>query len=115
KVIYADHREKGWGETAYHDFISPTGDVIEGRSVKYQADSGTTYSKAPLKSPDGHICISLLGDFRTLKEQTDDRVYDVLAPLRSKNKEDVKNGKSPTYSKAALEATEAKTRKEFIP
>lgn len=49
--------EKQWGDVAYHYFVTPTGDLFEGRDPRLAADTATRYD------PRGHITVSMLGNF----------------------------------------------------
>lgn len=63
--IYKHHTKKnGWKDLAYHYFIATDGTIYQGRSEKFQPDSGATY---PL---DGTLAIVVLGDYsNTLPSQ----------------------------------------------
>ncbi|MGL5018772.1 MAG: peptidoglycan recognition protein family protein [Luteolibacter sp.] len=63
--IYDHHtKNNGWKDLAYHYFIATDGTIYQGRSEKFQPDSGPTY---PL---DGTLAIVVLGDYsNTLPSQ----------------------------------------------
>lgn len=48
---------KNWGDFAYHYFIDIDGTIAEGRSLKYEGDSGTNYNMS------GRLLIVLQGHF----------------------------------------------------
>ena len=103
--IYAFHRgdPRKWGEMAYHYFISPGGLIIEGRAEEFQTDSGTTYSKSPT-GRDGHLCISLLGDFRTLEEKRAELRDDIRAETARANAAAAEQGQPAPYPQAEIDA-----------
>lgn len=49
--------EKGWGDIAYHYLIGPSGEIYEGRDVRFQGDSGTSYDL------DGRLLVCMVGSF----------------------------------------------------
>lgn len=58
----ADGRNKeAWGDIPYHFYIGNTGEVAEGRSLKFAGDTNTNYD------PSGHIGIAVEGNFNLEK------------------------------------------------
>ncbi len=112
--IYHLHRRepRKWGETAYHYFISPGGLIIEGRAEEFQTDSGTTYSRSPT-GRDGHVCISLLGDFRTLEEKRTELRTDIRAEKTQANAAASAQGKPPPYTPADIDAAVTRALADF--
>lgn len=49
--------ERQWGDIAYHYLVGPSGNVYSGRDSKFIGDTGTNYNT------DGHLLISLMGNF----------------------------------------------------
>ena len=103
KAVYDLHRADGRkrGETAYHYFISPGGLILEGRAEEFRADSRTIYSKSPT-GKDGHLCIAMLGDFRTLEEKRAELSGDLRAEMEKANADAKANGKQETHTKADI-------------
>ena len=104
KGIYDLHRadERKWGETAYHYFISPGGLIIEGRAEEFQADSRTIYSKSST-GKDGHLCIAMLGDFRTLEEKRTELSEEIRAEMEKANAGATRNGQPEPHTKADMD------------
>ncbi len=109
KGIYEFHRADGrkWGETAYHCFISPGGLIIEGRAEEFQADSRTIYSKSPT-GKDGHLCIAMLGDFRTLEEKRAELSEDIRAEMEKANADATRNGQPEPHMKVDMDEAVAR-------
>lgn len=103
--FHEEHVKEGWGEVAYHFFISPTGRIIQGRDPQYWADSRTDYGKLSDKGKDGHICISLIGDFRSLQERKTDINYDVRAEARKANEQALDHQKVLPWDEARIKQT----------
>ncbi len=49
--------DKKWGDIAYHFFITPAGEVFEGRPLKFAGDTGTVYDTT------GYEMICFLGSY----------------------------------------------------
>lgn len=103
KAVYDLHRADGrkWGETAYHYFISPGGLIIEGRAEEFQADSRTIYSKSPT-GKDGHLCIAMLGDFRSIEEKRTELCEDIRVEMAKANADARNSGKPELHTKADI-------------
>ncbi|MFN8672798.1 MAG: peptidoglycan recognition family protein [Candidatus Sericytochromatia bacterium] len=56
-----------WGDVPYHYIISTTGEIAEGREIKYSGDTNTEYN------PKNHILIDVLGNF-DLEEPTKQQI-----------------------------------------
>ena len=109
KGIYDLHRadERKWGETAYHYFISPGSLIIEGRAEEFQTDSGTKYSKSPT-AKDGHLCIAMLGDFRTLEEKRAELSEDIRAEMKKANADAASDGNPEHFTKEVIDEAVAR-------
>lgn len=69
------HRNRGWGDIAYHYLIDPAGNIYTGRDPEFAGDSGTKYDL------DGRILVCLLGNF--MEEKPGEEALSSLVSLVS--------------------------------
>jgi len=66
-------RDKNWWDIPYHFVIGPSGNIYEGRDVRYMGETNTKYN------PSGHFLISAIGNYNIQDANPD--VLNAIADL----------------------------------
>lgn len=63
-IMHNDHVKKRYGMIAYHYAVSPSGEIVKGRPLKYAPATGSTDPKTgEIANFDGHFAVVAMADF----------------------------------------------------